>query len=336
METVSASSSMLSMVALIAVRRLAEEGLPAERWLVERSGRHVITMPGGRIPLATGLEAWRWLETVTGGRGVGVELARRFPISNFQFLGTAVITAPHQLAAIQTYCRYFPYLCTNPYLAETRKDDLLEIYWDNDCDSVPFSFRDFIMASLTGLLSLGVREIRPVSITPRGRSRVPFQGDDASNSGHEKEHRDRPATRIELRLSDLYVPLYGSNPTLHIAATQRLAAFDRMRESVVTRVVGALEQLLDVGETRLTAVAALLGSSGRTIQKELAAEGYTYSELLRRIRQRRALKLLTETQIPIGDIAYALGYDSISSFSRAFQSWFGQAPGDVRGLSESA
>lgn len=327
---------MLSMLALIAVRRLAAEGLPAERWLLERTGRHVITTPGGRIPLATGLEIWRWLAKVTGNRGVGVELAQRIPISNFHLLGTAVITAPHLLGAIQIFCRYFPYLCSTPHLTEERKDDLVVIHWQDDSDSVPAIFRDFLMASMAGLLSLGVRGIRPVSESPQGRSRGTFQDGQTSGFCRGEAHSEQPPSRIELRLSDLYVPLYGSNPTLHIAATQRLAAFDRQRNSVITRVAGTLEQLLDMGETRLTAVAALLGSSGRTIQKELAAEGYTYSDLLRRIRQRRALKLLTETETPIGDIAFALGYDSISSFSRAFQNWFGQAPGSVRGLSDSA
>ena len=66
--------------------------------------------------------------------------------------------------------------------------------------------------------------------------------------------------------------------------------------------------------------------STRSLQHRLYREDCRYSDLLRRVRQRRALHLLNETSVPISSIAYCLGFGNIGSFQRAFRSWFGARP----------
>ena len=81
---------------------------------------------------------------------------------------------------------------------------------------------------------------------------------------------------------------------------------------------------------RIERVAEILGMSPRSVQKQLAAEGCRFSELLRGVRQRRALTLLRETETPVSSVALALGYGDVGSFSRAFHEWFGRSPAAFR------
>ncbi len=71
-----------------------------------------------------------------------------------------------------------------------------------------------------------------------------------------------------------------------------------------------------------------LSTLERTVRQHLRI---TPRELLQRIRMNRARHLLTSSTLQIGEVALACGYESFSSFSRAFRQVFGCAPGAYRG-----
>jgi len=52
--------------------------------------------------------------------------------------------------------------------------------------------------------------------------------------------------------------------------------------------------------------------------------------LLDEVRQERASWLLANTDTTVEDIAYALGYEDASNFSRTFKRWCGQTPKEYR------
>jgi AraC-like DNA-binding protein len=43
-------------------------------------------------------------------------------------------------------------------------------------------------------------------------------------------------------------------------------------------------------------------------------------------RERTARRLLSDTDLEAGEIAFALGFEELNSFSRAFQTWSGATP----------
>lgn len=78
----------------------------------------------------------------------------------------------------------------------------------------------------------------------------------------------------------------------------------------------------------LNQMAAVLGTSPRSLQRDLHAEGFGYQELVTRYRTRHAKLLLQREKRPnIKAIAYILGFKDAGSFRRAFRSWTGQSVG---------
>lgn len=76
--------------------------------------------------------------------------------------------------------------------------------------------------------------------------------------------------------------------------------------------------------------AEIAGVSVRTLQRRLAQFGLCYSALLEQARFESALELIRDTGIKLLDVAYALGYEDPSHFSRAFRRIAGMSPRKYR------
>ena len=82
----------------------------------------------------------------------------------------------------------------------------------------------------------------------------------------------------------------------------------------------------------LEEMAASLGVSCRSLQRELSREGLTYQELVRRFRESQAMALLKGLRPNIKEIAFILGFRDVGSFRRAFLQWTGRSIGDWQKL----
>ena len=58
--------------------------------------------------------------------------------------------------------------------------------------------------------------------------------------------------------------------------------------------------------------------------------GQSWRDTLRRMRVIRAMELLAATDAQIADVAFQVGYGSLSGFNAAFREFAGCAPGDYR------
>jgi AraC-like DNA-binding protein len=83
-------------------------------------------------------------------------------------------------------------------------------------------------------------------------------------------------------------------------------------------------------------LAAELAVSPRTLQRRLAQNGTYYQERLDAVRQRVAHRLLANTNLDLGEIAWFLGFEELNSFSRIFNQWEGVTPHRWRVLKTGA
>ena len=78
---------------------------------------------------------------------------------------------------------------------------------------------------------------------------------------------------------------------------------------------------------RLDSVAQRFGFSGRTLLRLFKDQlGMTFGTYLRIARIVRAIELLADPNASVAEVAYKVGYSSLSSFSRAFQQLTGGNP----------
>lgn len=84
------------------------------------------------------------------------------------------------------------------------------------------------------------------------------------------------------------------------------------------------------GEFGADAVARHLGTSLRSLQRAVQAEGTTLKALLDDSRERHARRLLADPGLSTDEVAFLLGYASESAFRRAFRRWTGQSPAEAR------
>ena len=68
----------------------------------------------------------------------------------------------------------------------------------------------------------------------------------------------------------------------------------------------------------------------RTLQRRLAEDGLTYSQLISRLRYQQAIHWLVNSDLKIIEIAAELGYQDAAHFTRAFKRWTGVSPQTFR------
>ncbi|MFT7186011.1 MAG: AraC-like DNA-binding protein [Pseudohongiellaceae bacterium] len=76
--------------------------------------------------------------------------------------------------------------------------------------------------------------------------------------------------------------------------------------------------------------ASLLNMSSRYLRQQLANENTSFREISNEVRQGYADLYLNETPMPLNKIANKLGFGDQASFTRAYRSWTGKTPGEVR------
>jgi AraC-like DNA-binding protein len=104
----------------------------------------------------------------------------------------------------------------------------------------------------------------------------------------------------------------------------------REQPDFVSRVRHVIESLLASGECSAVRVAAMFAIHRVTLHRYLREHGTTFEDLLDDARRTLATRMLEQTDMPVGEIATALGYGAPGSFVRAFKRWYGVTPGAGR------
>lgn len=122
---------------------------------------------------------------------------------------------------------------------------------------------------------------------------------------------------------DLDVPFYLTDAHGH----QEQAA-----SNVMEVVMQVRQYLLNHPGRRATLeqVAEQLGMSPRSVRRHLGAAGISFHDMRREIRQTYATRYLRDTRVSLTRIAEMLGYSDQASFTKAYRTWTGKTPGQVR------
>jgi AraC-like DNA-binding protein len=136
--------------------------------------------------------------------------------------------------------------------------------------------------------------------------------------------------------SDLDRANVAADPNLARYATQFIDAMCDVgcATSVSYEVRKSIYLLLPIGGATIPRVARGLGLHGRKLQRQLAAEGVEFSDLVNSVRRELAERYLVNPAYSVTRISEMLGYGQPTSFTRWFTCEFGVPPGVWRTRAE--
>ena len=100
--------------------------------------------------------------------------------------------------------------------------------------------------------------------------------------------------------------------------------------SLQHRVRSMLESLDPLAPPTISALAAQMNTSAKTLRQRLRIEGISYQQLKDSARRDRAIHYLCHHQVSIAEVAYRVGFQETGAFSKAFKNWTGESPANYR------
>jgi AraC-like DNA-binding protein len=140
---------------------------------------------------------------------------------------------------------------------------------------------------------------------------------------------DAPADVLVLDEAALARPFLTRNADLYEVLLPELEASLREQMGSLTfadDVKSVLRRSMSGERPSVEKVADALRLSPRTLQRRLTEQKTSYQKLLDDVRDNTARRLLLDTDLDAGEIAFLLGFDELNSFTRAFHGWQGATP----------
>ena len=144
---------------------------------------------------------------------------------------------------------------------------------------------------------------------------------------------DAPHDTMVFDEATLALPMVNRNAQLLsvlLPGLELAVAKDDRERTLVDDVRSALSETMCGARPAIADVAKSLGMSARTMQRRLGELGTTYQDVLDDVRRRSARRLLANTDLAMGEIAFVLGFEEVNSFVRAFHAWERSTPAKWR------
>ncbi|KXT80418.1 helix-turn-helix domain-containing protein [Streptococcus oralis] len=235
----------------------------------------------------------------------------------------AALSSKNGLAAIEHFAKYKK--ITGPIVVSIETfDDLVRVNYRYDyagLDLPRFAVLNEQLL-LLDLIRTGTGEaIAPVHVE------TPFSYEAVSRDTFACHVEQMEGNEMVFRKADLEKPFLTANNVmldyLEPQLKERLA--EAMTSESFTGVVQQkLYQMIPSGAFGIEDIAASLGISSRTLQRNLTAEGTKFNQELHNVQKLLAFSYFKQPEISTDEVAYLLGYAEVSSFSRAFKKWTGQ------------
>jgi len=271
---------------------------------------------------------WEAIAQVSGDPAIGLRIGEQTSHGQLDIMSLAALHSANFRDALAKLGRYKRLSCPEEVIVDINGAEASVAFrWLLADGNLPDLLADAMFASALAMARRGSGiEIKPrrVELTRRASNRTMF----ARHYGCEIVF-DAPQDVIVFDTAALALPFVTHNADLlaavlpqldaGIAELSRTQTFSDQVEAVIARSMRGQRPSVD-------ALAHEMGISSRTLQRKLAVDGTTYQQLLDRVRNRIARRLLGSTDLGAGEIAWFLGFEEVNSFSRAFNQWEGVTP----------
>ena len=297
----------------------------------------LLLQPSLRLAPRDYYRLWDSIEAALGDAPLGLRLCEAVRSESFSPPLFAALCSPNLLVAARRIAHYKPLIGPIRLIVTEPGDRVtLEFAWLADPVAPPQSLVMMELLFCVTLARMGTREpLRPLAVTTTAppSAIAPYEAFLGARVERGAKHQ------VAFAASDATRPFLTSNEALWAAfepgLRQRLADLEAAA-TTARRVRAALLEGLPSGLLASEDIARKLALSKRTLQRRLEAEGTGYQQVLNETRADLARHYLEKTTLPLAEISFLLGFDETNSFFRAFRSWTGSTPDNVRRLQGGA
>jgi AraC-like DNA-binding protein len=262
---------------------------------------------------------------------VSYRIMERFNMGVFGVAGYVIVNSPSFIKAFENFVRY-THLHTNQYDLYLTQDGNVNLHFDRttemmNCDR--FNVEMYVLGFTYNILKLIPGSQFPLEVhyefgPPKDTApRDALFGNNTRFFYNMKQNKmvyDGKLTNV--RLLNPNEQLYEMFDRMATESLHKLkdegTLTSTVKQTLAKRLKGYLPTIEEMAEE--------LNMSSRNLQLKLKNEGTSYRELTEEVRKDIATTHLKAGQLNIGEIAFLLGFNEISSFSSAFKKWTGKSP----------
>ncbi|USD63399.1 AraC family transcriptional regulator ligand-binding domain-containing protein [Vibrio sp. SCSIO 43140] len=276
-------------------------------------------------------QLWRGVDLAAHGKEMPLEFAKVMSLEFFDVPIYAAICTPNLNAAAKRLQEYKPLI--GPMLLDIKSTtDFtdLEISCYGYEEPLPLCLNLSELIFFTQLTRLATRQhVKPLQVE------LPALPSDiaAYESYFGCSITKGDSTRIRFSAKDANTPFLTSNQVmLNCFENELQKQLNEMvgEKQITDRVKSVLLDALPQGQSSIDFVARELAMSKRTLQRKLSTEAQSYQDVLQEVRQSLAQDYLTKSDLPVSEISFLLGFQESNSFIRAYTTWNGQSPNQLR------
>lgn len=295
----------------------------------------VVADPEGRVSLDQMRVFWSEAVSRSGDPAIGLHAAQQLPHGHNGLIDYLFGYAPTVGDGIGLMMRYLPIM--NNWIVSTIDVDPdyatlgLDVVWHD----IPRTTAEYVF----GLLVVRGRAVWRVDWAP---ALIRFEFPAPRPPEPVGEHARVFGCGIEFgaEATEMIVERAVWDTAVATADPGLVALLRRQADEVLHRLPAAsgfVDEVREVVRARLTEsnqgieqVAGELHMSPRTLQRRLAEEDTSYASLVDEVRLEAAKQALADPTNSLADIAFLIGFEEQSSFSRAFKRWTGTSPSEHR------
>jgi AraC-like DNA-binding protein len=271
---------------------------------------------------------WRGVEECAGTPDIGLRLGSEMQPHQLSVAALAALHSPNLGEALTKLARYKRLCVPEEVRIDVEGGEAkIGFLWVHAAESLPMMLVDATFAHVVALARQG-----------SGKPLIPLRVELARRrSGETMLKRyfacevvfDAPVDMLVLDEADLERPFLTRNADLYEILLPELEAalHERFGSSTLADDVKSVLRRSMIGERpSVEKVSEAMRMSPRTLQRRLTEHETSYQKLLDDVRDKTARRLLLDTDLDAGEIAFLLGFDELNSFSRAFHGWQGATP----------
>lgn len=287
-----------------------------------------------RVPITLTRDMMAMAIQITGDPSFGLQVARQTRPTSWHGLGYGIYasnTIRDCFDRIQKYSRIFS---TSGYTHYREEGDcfVVELQIHSACS-------DIISASqIEAILATFVLTYRHLCHDRFPLQKVTIPSSKPNNiQNYERMFKcpiefDAPVTSLYVPIESVDYRLASANQTLAKESDniceQYLAQMDQ--PDLITQISQYIVKNLHKGDPSIQEVSQALNYSARSLQRKLTSQNTSFKEVIENLKLRLAIQYISQSNLPISEISFRLGFSHTSNFSRAFKRWTGKGPTEYR------